>query len=142
AVSSLKVMMQVLSRSAFDISQPPSIELTASLGGAPVWAAALVTPATTSARTNKFSRIRTLSLAPRRPRRLRHRRERLLAGRPGDEIVDDELVHRVARGHRAGADVRQQHDVVHRQELGRNVGLVGVDVEPGGENLSLLEGGD
>ena len=43
----------------------------------------------------------------RRPWRLRHRRERRLAGGPGHEIVDHELVHLLAGGDRRRAEMRE-----------------------------------
>jgi hypothetical protein len=35
--------------------------------------------------------------------------------------------------------MRQQHDVLHRQQLFRYFGLIGKDVEPGRHDLSLAE---
>ena len=53
----------------------------------------------------------------------------LLAGEPRVEVRLAQVAHRLARLARRAADVRQQHDVVHREQRLRNVRLVGEHVE-------------
>ena len=62
-----------------------------------------------------------------------------LAREPRVEVGLAQVAHRLARLARRAADVRQQHDVVHRQQLGRNVRLVGEHVEPGTLDRARLE---
>ena len=50
-----------------------------------------------------------------------------------------QVAHRLPRLARRAADVRQQHDVVHREQRRRDVRLVGEDVEPGGLDRARLQ---
>ena len=51
--------------------------------------------------------------------------------RPRQHVVDHQLIHRLAGVHRARAEVREQHDVVHREQLGRHLRFLDEDVEAG-----------
>ncbi len=73
------------------------------------------------------------------PGRFRYRSERRLAGGPGEDVVDQKLIHLFARVYRRRTEMRQQHDVRHRQQLFRNFRLFGEDVQPGCHDLSLAE---
>src|SRR5258708_26620811 len=64
----------------------------------------------------------------RRPTGFRHRRQGLALLKPALEVVDDELSHRMARGHRGRADMREQNGVGQREEFRRYVRLVITDV--------------
>ena len=87
---------------------------------------------------------------PGRRRRRRSRRPELcrqassgisvstVAGEPRVEVRLAQVAHRLARLVRRAADVRQQHDVVHREQRRRDVRLVGEDVEAGALDRSRL----
>src|SRR5262249_2822192 len=148
AGSVLNVSRQRLSRSALENSQVPSaIALTSSLSGACACA-----PAITPIRPRRAMRLRIMNASfpdllrsaalLRRPPRLRDRRQRALAGRPGRGIAEAELALFLARQIRGGAGMGNQYDVLHRHELRRHLRLVHVDVEPGGEDPLLLERAD
>src|SRR5580692_459514 len=76
---------------------------------------------------------------PGSPRRLRNRRQRRLAGGPGGDVVDDELIHLLAGIDRCRAEMREQHHVVHRDQFLRHVGLLGEDVEARRHDALVLE---
>ena len=76
-------------------------------------------------------------LFPRPPGRFRYRSERRLAGRPGEDVVDHKLIHLLARVYRRRAEMRQQHDVVHRQKFFRHFGSLAKTSSPAAHNFSL-----
>src|SRR5215472_8415197 len=146
---------QVLSRAALEISQAPTMPLAASLGaGACARAPAgnAIRPSTTAATAARsdmgnpatIGTAGTLSrpLRPvmpglfllRRPGRFGHRGEWRLAGGPGHEVVDHQLIHPRTGRDRGRAEMGKQHDVLHRDQLRRHVWLVGEYVEAGGED--------
>src|SRR5665213_3992379 len=141
AGSLLRTTVQILSRSALENSQEPITALaeSPSVGGSCADAAETVTSiAKRTARVMPVilgdrSSIRQLGkiLPFRRIRRFRNRRERRLARHPGQNIVDHELIHGRARHLGGGAEMREQHDVLHLHQFLRDLRLLGEDVEPG-----------
>src|SRR5260370_38731895 len=146
----LKAIMQRLSRSALENSQlPPAIALAWSLTGA--CARAPTTTRLAMAKANRTTRImgpsganpsRSSTPPFRWPRRFGHRRQRSLAGGPGGEIVDHQLVHLGARPFRRRTEMGEQHDVVHLQQRLRHLRLRHIAVEAGRIDLLLLQGPD
>src|ERR1043165_7497524 len=136
AASSLNVSVQRRSRSGLESSHTPTSARAASLGAAglcwekaaPPEKANRTTPAKHRSIVPAFGIIKLRLLDG----RLRHWRERALAGKPGDDVVRDQLVHRAARRVRGGADVRQQHDVLQLHQFLWHVRLVREHVEAGG----------
>ena len=51
------------------------------------------------------------------------------------DVVDNTLAHQIARVMRCGADMREQHDIVHRNEFGGDIRLVIKHIEACGKNL-------
>src|SRR5580704_14468057 len=78
-------------------------------------------------------------LAPAPPRRLRHRRQRRLVRGPGQNVVDDELVHLIARIHRRRAEMRKQNNVLHLHQLLWHFRLLGVNIETCRHDSLVLE---
>src|SRR6202022_1540179 len=78
-------------------------------------------------------------LLSRSPRSLRYRRQWRPPGEPVRQIVDNELAHGVPRMHRGGADMGEEDGIGKGDQLGRNVRLVGKDIETGGKDRPRLE---
>ena len=66
----------------------------------------------------------------------------LVAGQHRGDVIDDHLPHGQARLAGGAAQVRQQHDVVQPQQARVQVGLLLVDIEPGGANPARGQGLD
>src|SRR3546814_9886950 len=58
---------------------------------------------------------------------------------PGADIGDDLLARRLAPLDRGRAEVRQQHDIVERQQRRVDRGFVRIDVEPGARDAARLQ---
>src|SRR3546814_1768154 len=58
---------------------------------------------------------------------------------PGADIGDDLLARRLAALDRRRAEVRQQHDIVERQQRRVDRGFVRIDVEPGARDAARLQ---
>src|SRR4029450_1198925 len=74
-----------------------------------------------------------------RSREFRNKRQHRLAGGPRVEGRLAKIGHRLAGLLRRAADMRQQHDVVHRKKRGRDVRLVGKYVETGTLDNAVLQ---
>src|SRR5262245_60514237 len=73
----------------------------------------------------------------RRPGRFWHRGKRPLSRSPREEVVDHELIHLRAGIDRSGAEMREQHDVLHRQQISRNLVLEDEHVHTGGHTKNI-----
>ena len=75
----------------------------------------------------------------RRAHSSQHRGERRAAGKHGRDVVDRQVGHRGAGFGRGAGEVRDEHDVLERQQAGMDGGLVLVDIERRAGNQPLLE---
>src|SRR4051794_38641780 len=153
AASSEKTTGHVLSRAAFEISQAPTIAWTASAGAGACAGASMedmpsaITAKTTPPRMDRLC-CKVMTLIPPQsiglqssshsgvspalrwpPWRLRDRRERRLARRPRQKIVNHELIHSLARDHRSRAEMWKQHHMLHCDELRGHVRLARIDIQ-------------
>src|ERR1700749_2916877 len=67
-------------------------------------------------------------------RSLWYRRERPLAGCPGEQIIHNELIHRGARVDRCRSQMREQYHIFQSDQLWGNLRFVNEHVKPRGEN--------
>src|SRR3954447_21836568 len=137
--SSLKVTVQRRSRSGLDNSHIPTSAFAASVGSdsgcANAGVAAKTRPIARNLSMPLTSMLEPLFLH----RRLGNRRERPLAGEERHDVVGDQFVHPAPRRVRGRSDVRQQYEVIHVDQVLRDLRLVGEYIEPGGEDGLVLE---
>ena len=62
-----------------------------------------------------------------------------IAGEKGVDIFDYAHAHCLARLHRGTAQMRQQHDIFHRQQIGRYRRFLFENIEPCPSNISIIQ---